>query len=397
MGSLHQPIEYIAATFLLSSYIIDSHFEYLPTLSKIAMTGGPLTACIRAVGLASISHHSGRPEMMDVGRRQYTHALRITNKALQSPEKAVLDETLASVMLLALFELVAHQDEESSDKCTSHVNGALALLIYRGPTQFRSPIGLLLFHQISSSIKVSCVQRRLRVPSDLAVLNAQASPFLDAANPVSRFSAITEAFTDLLVAIENNQITELACLVRLANEVDNEVRLLALDMPVGWLYDVAHLHADDVAVFEKVYHTYRNHRVAQMWNTIRMTRLLLNQKIHESLAHAGLDDFWDTVLDYSPPCDHYAEVARAMAAEILASVPHSTLFSPDGSTLFSPTVASSYFLLWPLEVVASSALSTAPMRAYVINRLRYMGTQMKVRQALEVAEKLEQGSLSQDC
>ncbi len=179
-------------------------------------------ACVRAVGLASMSHEVRRSDVMDLARRQYSCALKTTNNALQSPEKAILDETLASVMLLALLEIVTHQDQESSDKWTNHVNGALALLVCRRPMQFKSVIGLLLFNQISSSIRVSCVKRKLRIPSDVLSLSVQASSFLDTANAVSRFFIITEAFPDLRAAIEDSQIIDPACVIRLASEVDQQ-------------------------------------------------------------------------------------------------------------------------------------------------------------------------------
>jgi Fungal specific transcription factor domain len=354
--------------------------------------------CIHAVGLASLAYDSKRPEVMEMARCQYSHALRTTNAALQTPKRAILDETLASVMLLGLFEVVAHESEEPSDKWASHVNGALTLLVHRGPQQFKSALGRALFMQISSSIRVSCVQQMLRIPSSLIALTTQASPFLDSDNPVSRFSAITEAFTDLRTAIETGRITEPTAVVRFAREVDNQALTLSSEMPLDWAYDVAYTNRGGDEVFGNKYHIYKDHRTAQMWNTIRMTRLLLNQMIHEHLIKvASLNKSYDNTLDFSSLCDHVAKVARDMATEILASVPQFTRFSPGGSTtLFSPTVASSCFLIWPLEVAGTSSLSTEPMRLYVINRLRYMGNQMNVRQALGVVEKLEQGILSQD-
>ena len=386
--NFHPPIEEVAVTFLLSSYVAESHFDYLPSVYKDAISDGPLMTCIRAVGLVGVSQDSGQLDLMNMARRQYTYALRTTNAALQSPEKAVLDETLAAVMLLSLFETVSHDDQEPSEKWTSHVDGALTLLTCRGPQQFQSPLGRALFMQISNNIRVSCVQNRRRIPAGLLSLTAQASPFLDTANPASRFSAIVEAFTDLRAAVDDGGITEPASRVRLAQEIDDECLSLALDMPDGWLYDVAYTNTHDIAIFRTEYHIYKTHRIAQMWNTIRMTRLLLNEMIWGNLATALPNCSWLR----DPP----AQIARNMAEEILASLPQFTQFSPNGSKLYSPTLASSCFLLWPLEVVGTSPLSTPPMRAYVINRLRYMGIQMKVRQALGVAEKLEQGSLSQD-
>ncbi len=124
-----------------------------------------------------------------------------------------------------------------------------------------------------------------------------------------------------------------------------------------------------------------------MWNTIRMTRLLLNEMIHESLAKVRSDSGCDTIPNYSSLRDHHAKLARDIAMEILASVPQFTQFSPNRTKLFPPTVASICFLIWPLEVVGTSALSTWPMRVYVMSRSRYMGAQMNIRQALDVAEK----------
>jgi Fungal specific transcription factor domain len=392
---LQQPIEDIAVNFLLSHYITGSQFEYLLILSKVAVTGGSLLACVRAVGLASISRSLGHPEVMDSARWQYSRALRMTNEALQTPEKAILDDTLASVMLLALFEIVAHQNQEPSDQWAGHINGALTLLVLRGSSQFRSAIGLLLFRQVSSSIRANSVQHKLRIPPGLLYLRAQASPYIDIANPVWRFTAITDALTDLRASTEHGQITEPVSVIRRATQVDNEARSLSLDMPEAWSYVVAYSSADDVAVFERTYHIYKDHRAAQMWNTIRMTRMLLNEIIHENLAKARSDSC-GTVPDCSSLREHYASVSRAMTTEILASVPQFTEFSPSGSTLFSPNVASSCFLLWPLEAVASSPRSTTSMRSYAMDRLRYMGSQMNVRQALEVVEKLEEGCVSQD-
>lgn len=267
-----------------------------------------------------------------------------------------------------------------------------------GPRQFRSAVGLLLFNQIDNNIRVGCIKRQLGLPSDLLTLSAQAAPFLDMASPISRFSAVTEALTEFLAAIENSQITEAAYVIRSARELDSETRSVGSGMSAaGWSYEVLLAEKDDSAVFGKAYHIYKNHRVAQTWNTIRMTRLLLNQIIHESLVHASPGDFWGMVPDhFSHPHENPAKIVREMATEILSSVPQFTNFSSDGSVLFSPTVASSCFLLWPLELVGSSRLSTAAMRTYAIGRLRYMDTQMKVRQARSVAEKLEQGSSSQD-
>jgi Fungal specific transcription factor domain len=353
-------------------------------------------SCVRAVGLASISHSLGHPEVMHSARWQYSRALRTTNEALKTPEKAILNDTLASVMLLALFEIVAHQNQEPSDQWAGHINGALTLLVHRGPSQFRSAIGLLLYRQVSTSIIASCVQHKLRIPSGLVYVRAQASLYIDNADPVWRFFAITDALTDLRAAIEDGQMTDPVSVIRRATEVDNEARSLSPDMPVAWSYVVAYSSTDDVAVFERTYHIYKDHRAAQMWNTIRMTRMLLNEVIHENLAKARSDSSWTTVPKYSTLLEHHASVSRAMTTEILASVPQFTQFSPNGSTLFSPTVASSCFLLWPLEVVASSPRSTTSMRRYAIDRLRYMGAKMNVRQALEVAEKLEKGSVSLD-
>jgi Fungal specific transcription factor domain len=391
LTSLHQPIEDIGFSFLLSSYIADSHFEYLPTLSKVATSDGPLTACARAVGLASISHDMRRPEVMEKARHQYSQALSITNKALQSPKKALLDETLAAVMLLSLFELVSHQDQESSNKWASHINGALSLLVLRGSTQFKSTMGMLMFTQISSNIRVNCVQRRLRMPPDLLFLMSQASPVVDAANPNMRFggfAAIVDAFTNLRADIEDGHITEPASIIRTAREVDERARVLASNLPAACLYDIVDLSTNDAAVFDKKYHIYKDHRVAQQWNTIRMTRLLLHEIIYDNLIRPELPS-------YLSLCNHFTQSARHMASEILASVPQFTEFSPMGNPLFSATIASSCFLIWPLELVASSPLSTTSMRVYAIGRLRYMGVEMKVRQALEVVEKLEQGSRSQ--
>lgn len=394
---LNQPVGDIAKAFFLTTYIIGSHFDWLPILCSSAVSGGALMASLQAVSLASLSQELRRPELMESARKHYIRAIRTTNTALVSPEKALLDDTLASVTVLSLFETLAYDGEddgeESTDNWANHVNGSVELLKRRGMRQFQSAIGVTLFKQIASNIRVYCVQRKLRVSTEFRSLCSVAEPFLDTEDPVWRFSAIVEAFTDIRAGIRSREITDPFAIICLAKKLDDEALALTASMPTSWQYDVVQTNREDAGIFGGEYHIYKDHRIAQLWNSIRMTRLLLHEIIHSQAASASEGNS-ASLCDLLQ--DHSAGIGAQVATEICLSVGQFTGSLPCISAMFSPTVASGCALIWPLCVVGASSLSSRPLCAFAVDRLRWIGKELNIPQAVEAAKGLETGTLSQE-
>lgn len=108
--SLDIPFEDYALAFFFQNYVLETpqtrcYNGYLPALYSGAQLGGPLWETILAVGLAGLSRVTQTRPLAVIARLKYCAALSLTNSALRQPGKAIEDETLASILLLGLYEV----------------------------------------------------------------------------------------------------------------------------------------------------------------------------------------------------------------------------------------------------------------------------------------------------
>ena len=133
-------------------------------------------------------------------------------------------------------------------------------------------------------------------------------------------------------------------IIRHAKMIDEQAASLISSMPPNWQYKTVFIDADDSAVYGNHYHLYPDHRMAQLWNSVRMTRLLLNEVIHH---HISLHQHLTTVpsfvfTEYLQSC---ADTTQAAAARVAYRAIRRTLSGRArigiATTLeFSPGVAS---------------------------------------------------------
>ena len=113
-----------------------------------------LTLSIDAVSLAYLSHQVYSDVALLSATEKYVSALRMTNKALRSPELAITDTTLLAALLLDLFEKITNINH-NSDSWMGHVNGALALVKLRGLENFQDSAALRILMRLSSNLVIS--------------------------------------------------------------------------------------------------------------------------------------------------------------------------------------------------------------------------------------------------
>lgn len=394
--TLTLPIEQIATSHFFSTYVPHGHFHYLPQLYSDMDPTSSLFPVVHAVAIANLSREMRAPELQVEAQSHYACALAATNRALACPNMAVQDSTLASVLLLSLFETMTQQYRQMPSSWCSHVEGATALLKMRGVEQFRSKLGSQLYIQVSSNIRISSAQRRTRVSADFLEFNEMAMPFLDANNPTLRVSLIVDAFAKLREAIVNKHIEDSNFIIDSALQLDQNVLMLLSTLPDGFDYEVIHVAKSEPGVFEGVTHRYRDHRVAQLWNSLRMIRIFLNEAAHREISALIGADYESYGLEV--PADWIllqemcARNAQRIAADICASVPQFTKLSP-GQPL---AVATAAFLLWPLSAAGESYLSPEPLRLYTIDRLKFLGQEARLPQALWAAQMLEESEKLED-
>ena len=121
-----------------------------------------------------------------------------------------------------------------------------------------------------------------------------------------------------------------------------------------------------------------------------MIRIFLNEAVHREVSAMIGADYesygFEVPADWILLQEMTARNAQRIASDICASVPQFTKLSA-GEPL---AVASAAFLLWPLSAAGESYLSPEPLRLYAIDRLKFLGREARLPQALWAAQMLEE-------
>lgn len=116
-GSISIPVEQQASAYFFSNFVLlpqhgatRGFLDYLVPMIKSDSPNSTLGTCLKAVTLASLGNRPHAKPLLMPAVEQYNRALQQVNLALRDPLSQKTDQTLASVLLLGLFEVsvVAH-------------------------------------------------------------------------------------------------------------------------------------------------------------------------------------------------------------------------------------------------------------------------------------------------
>lgn len=439
--SLAPNIEDLATGFFFSNYVIDvkgptrGHLDHLNDIYNTYDMDENLLASMIAVGLAGCSHVTHSPQLMKGARQQYTKALRLTNEALVSPTDAKKDSTLLAIMILGIFETVTGYNQKSFIAWSQHIKGAAALVSVRGVEQLRTPAGRRMFIQVCTNLLICCIQRRLPVPAHIIEMRAEAAKLIQIFELGWLLQENMIAFANFRSDVRIGAISDPQEIISKALEIDGTLLELFSVVPPGWEYETIFTDAADPdLVYNGCYHVYYDHWVAQLWNGVRVVRMLLNEQVR-GLILAGLAAKPPRFLgpEYTAQVQISTDAILQMQADVLASVPQHLGFagiqrapsytspslsskpsseidqrnskflwkdfinsthsvgSPDQFQSETPMIraAGGYFLMWPLFTCGVIDLATRSTQRWVAGLLRYIGEKMGIQQALVIAKVVE--------
>ncbi|KAJ9613561.1 hypothetical protein H2200_003503 [Cladophialophora chaetospira] len=422
MPMLSQSLSDVAMAFFLTDYCSGSHFDYLPLLYSHSPVQSPLTNILQAVSIVSLSHETRNPDLMALARQRYSHSLIDANQALRDPVACRQDTTLAAVLLLAQFETLAIEDtkgvpggsttpHDSEDSPSAgwdrHLDGAVSLLAYRPKPTLDNPVEFRLYQHVNAMARYSAVQHRTRVSTELAAWDLPFGTKRDHTDPNRRFMVVIDDFTELRASIQEGSLNDPLEIIQLAKSIDADVALTARSFPPSWSYDVITTSRDtNPGIYKCKYHLYPNHRAAQLWNEVRMTRLAIQEMllIYSEQARQLNDTEGDEILlSLRARC---VRVVNQMATEICQSttqflclLSRSSPSQSDDSTSPSSlkSAASAYVLIWPLFMAAAaSRVGPKSLLEFAVDRLRFIECEMKIPQAGRAASMLEAGVMHED-
>ena len=104
--------------------------------------------------------------------------------------------SLAAALFLDGFEKLV-MSEKASDKEekgrweeTGYLEGAMALVKFRGQTQCDTQIGMSLYQKLSSIVLTSCLEKEVEVPAQFIAVNKLAARSSDTSNLRWRFREV---------------------------------------------------------------------------------------------------------------------------------------------------------------------------------------------------------------
>ncbi|KAI0104221.1 hypothetical protein GGR51DRAFT_227743 [Nemania sp. FL0031] len=346
---------------------------------------------------------------------EYSMALAKTNTALRNTETQQSDSTLAAVLLLGMFETISAK-QISMFNWGSHIEGAVQLVKARGKKQNKTRVGLQLFIAVRTLMSVYCLTSS-QAPTMGAEWWLDATDFSKTAAMVQRLMiktseirAQTAHLIDTLAKTPDN--TELMLeLIQKAQAVDQEVVAWQSSVSsdwhprrAGWADSVAGGDYARAEVFPGRVDVYRDIWIGSVANSARAVRLILHGAIVRCAAWLCSPVDYRTTPEYAAA----STVCRVAIGDIIASVPyflgwHLRRKDVDQKTTNFGTFAcgeedsaagagasakglAGYLLTWPLAVVLSQDYTTDAERAWVLGRLRKIGSEVGVKYALAMCQ-----------
>ncbi|EQK99694.1 hypothetical protein G6O67_001269 [Ophiocordyceps sinensis] len=404
------PVEDQAACHFVSNFVLVPHqgsvrgfLDFVMPLMKLDGTPQHFKCAFDACALASLNNRVGSGndfEKEALGK--YTRALSATFSALRDPEVAKQDATLASVLLLGLFENITAK-HVGMLAWGSHIEGAVQLVKARGRKQLRTKVGLAMFIAVRTQMIIhSLTTSKCPVMgADWWINDAVRDEHASECQRLNILIGELRAEVNRLltaIARSSDQVEKVAAMMKRCQAHDLACANWARNLPeyfqlrtVAWEDNVPNGDYTKAEVYPGRVDAYQDLWVTSVWNMMRCSRIVLASMIVRCAA-------WTSApVDYRTTPE-YATAARTCAnaiTDILASIPYQLGWFSKRKELLERAKLSTfacgeedaqkglggYFVTWPLACIYGQDYITDSQRIWVQGRLDYVASQLGVRYA----------------
>ncbi|KAK3344568.1 hypothetical protein B0H65DRAFT_463830 [Neurospora tetraspora] len=422
-ATLTVPLAQRAACYFASNFLYvplgqmpHGHMDYLVPLIDAEPPDSALRSAFNACAIAALGNRqkANSLNLANLSLREHTLALAKTHAALGNPATANSDATLATVLLLGLYESITAIKESRMLAWRSHVDGAIQIVKLRGREQMRSTkTGTLLFQAVRHQVLGRALTSG--TPPPLGVdwwMDGMGDGHLLPSAAMHRFALrVSELRAEAAALLAG--ITRTAGNIELMQQMAHRVRLLdqeiaswLLSLPPNlrfktlcWLSDEEvglspgrQYNYSKLEVFPGRVDMYPDFVTARIWNTARTVRLVL------ASLNIRITAWLSTPADYRTT----AEYARSKAicegtiADVISSVPYHLGWHTKQAGLFdngtdrsgfacghedSIKALPAWFLIWALTCVKNHDMATDEQRVWVKGRLRFIADHVGLKYA----------------
>ncbi|KAK0670874.1 putative transcriptional regulatory protein [Cercophora samala] len=404
------PLAQRASCYFASNFILvpltertpHGFMEYLIPLIESEPVESSLRYAFNACAFALLNHHN-RSDSIDLAQlslKEHTLALGETYKALGHPIKATAHATLATVLLLSLYESITANKESRMLAWRSHIDGAVNIIRSRGRDEIcQTKTGALLFAAVRHQLVSRTLSSGMPIPfgTDWWMSSGvENNTLLATSQHLALKYTDIRTESNLLLAGQTkspHSIEQIHQLIQKVQALDREIINWQASVPEQFCFQTLCWVCEDdiglskggdygqVEVFPGRVDVYPDFVTASAWNISRVARLLL------AALSIRLTAYSCSPIDYRTTPGYYAsrKICEETIPEILASVPYHfgwhTKHTADMNTNSSISgfacgdegaskALPAYLLIWPLTCVKNHDITTEEQRLWAKGRLR---------------------------
>ncbi|KAJ5666743.1 hypothetical protein N7462_011152 [Penicillium macrosclerotiorum] len=386
-----QGLKFFNHQFVTSIARIDEDVPYPLEISPFLSTlpdQSPLRNAVVSVGLAAMSNVTRDRSLLLVARERYVASINFVRSAVEFPEKANPDETLKTILMLSLYEMVCCTSNQI-DSWTVHLDGVAALLKQASFGQAMRSINpgpQLQFHFISI-VRYFLVQESF--PTDLnnwspdCILNAGLYE-----QPAILLIDILIRFMKLHSSVRQDSTLDHTTIVSSAQLFDDELNQWESQLTDKWLFTMKASNNLE-HTFNGQYLAYSDVWTSRILNHYFLGRLLVSEMILFHLARLK-----------SPTLEHLrlrqqalnttSRIAINICAGAATQIGSIGFGVPPKLLSHLPPLNGVFMLIFPLAVAGSVAGAPVEVSQWVIQMLQRIGDTMGIKRALEIIPMIKQ-------
>lgn len=399
------------------------HLDYLlPLLNSQTRPDSAFQLAYSAVALAAMGNRvkSDSTDLVELSYMQHSRALVAIHKALRDPAESKHDGTLATVLLLSLFEKITAAKEVGLLAWRTHIEGAMHLVRSRGREMVQNKDSVLLFN----AVRLQIIARTLSSgTSSVMGVNWWLPESVAADSIGARYQRFALEVSDLRAEVtrlmatlsRNDQGLELMLeMLRKVQDLDLQMANFLQGLPAE--YQVTPLYWEDerslgggadqvrrAPVYPGRVDAYSDLIVASIWNATRATRIILMSLLIRVAAWiCSPADFRST-----PEYATAVRTCKANIADIISSVPFIlSMHHRDGANQQQQRPAGAgasaqsgfacgtdeqskmlggLMVAWPLSTVRTCDYTMDEQREWAIGRLNFIASELGIKYASSLA------------
>lgn len=414
------PLDQRASHFFAWNFIMvpgqrgknSGHLDYLlPLLGSETRPDSAFQLAYSACALAAMGNRfkGDSTDLVELSFMQHSRALAAIHRALRDPAESRRDGTLATVLLLSLFEKITAAKEVGLLAWRTHIEGAMHLVRSRGREMVQSKDSVLLFN----AVRLQIIARTLSSgTSSVMGVNWWLPESVAADSIGARYQRFALEVSDLRAEVtrlmatlsRNDQGLELMLeMLRRVQDLDLQMANFLHALPPEYqftpLYWEDRVPGDGELRHAPLYpgrvDAYSDLIVASIWNATRATRIILMSLLIRVAAWiCSPADFRST-----PEYATAVRTCRANIADIISAVPYMlSMHQKDVQRPSAPApggfacgtdeqskMLGGLMVAWPLSTVRTCDYTMDDQREWAIGRLNFIASELGIKYASSLA------------